>query len=279
MKQNSTPHQTTNLKLVLHALEQLPELKPGQPYYIPGLWNGGDSGFEPVQPGKYFADIITNMLSGNANEIRNPLQSSGNWTPDAVVYNLFIRLTTAYDHNNDGIVNTEPLENGFRETGTLLKATGLLPYIKKLGVNTLYLLPVTLTGSDDKKGSLGSPYAVKDPFAIDPMLDEPALGLSADILLKAFVEAAHLLNMRVLFEFVFRTASVDSNWIQDHPDWFYWISETGCATKYGPPHFSDEILHTIYEKVDKHDLNNLPAPEADYKKNVYLRSCRHPQEG
>jgi starch synthase (maltosyl-transferring) len=265
MKQNSAPPQTTNLKLVLHALEQLHELQPGQPYFIPRLWNGGNNGFEQVQPGKYFADIINNMFSGKASEISNPLRASGNWTPDAVVYNLFIRLTTAYDHNNDGIINTEPLENGFRETGSLLKAIGLLPYIKKLGVNTLYLLPVTLTGCDEKKGSLGSPYAVKDPFTIDPMLDEPALGLSADILLKAFVEAAHLLNMRVLFEFVFRTASVDNNWIQKHPDWFYWISESECATKYCPPHFSDEILNTIYEKVDKHDLKNLPSPEADYK--------------
>ncbi len=141
------------------------------------------------------------------------------------MYNLFIRLAAAFDHNSDGTISTAPLENGFRETGTLLKAIALLPYIKNLGANTIYLLPLTEIGSKVKKGSLGSPYAIKNPRKLDPLLNEPALGLSAEVLLKAFVEAAHLLDMHVVLEFVARTASVDSRWIKQNPEWFYWLKE------------------------------------------------------
>ncbi|MBM3163694.1 MAG: alpha-amylase [Chlorobi bacterium] len=255
--------QSTHLEALPRHLRQLRRLPVDQAYHVPQLWTTECTGTDSVQPGTYYAEIIEKMLELAARKPVNPLKGE-NWTRNAVVYNLFVRLTTAFDHNRDGSLGQEPLACGFRETGTLLKAIALLPYIASLGANTVYLLPLTAIGTAHRKGNLGSPYAVKDPFEIDPMLDEPALRLSAAFLLKAFVEAAHLLGMKVVFEFVFRTAAIDSRWVTSHPSWFYWLSDSVSDNRYGPPVFETQTLNTIYEKVDKHDHHSLPAPSPEY---------------
>ncbi len=255
--------QKTHLASLLHALKSLQSAETGSGYCVPGIWSGKESGTEQVNPASYFAHIIETILSKCENHA--PKESDGDWKNKAVVYNLFVRLAAAFDHNGDGSISTEPLSCGFRETGTLLKAIALLPYIKNLGANTIYLLPLTEIGIKSRKGSLGSPYAVKNPRKLDPLLAEPALGLSAEHLLKAFVEAAHILDMHVVMEFVFRTTSVDSTWIQEHPEWFYWLKENERTRNYGPPHFDQQTLNRIYEVVDRHELHNLPCPPAVYR--------------
>lgn len=255
--------QSTHLETLFDLLQKLPPLQENQLYHIPQLWTGDQGGSVAVQPGPFYAGIIGKIL--DQRKVSSPVTGADHlWSRSAVVYNMFVRLTTAFDHNRDQTVSLEPLACGFRETGTLLKAIALLPYIGSLGANTVYLLPVTSIGRANRKGNLGSPYAVKDPMEIDPMLDEPALGLTADFLLRAFVEAAHLLGMRVVFEFVFRTAAIDSRWVKSHPSWFYWLSGTADENSYGPPVFDTDTLNSIYEKVDKHDLCNLPAPSPEY---------------
>jgi len=254
--------QITHLASLLQALKTLDKPLPVSSYTVPGIWTG-KNGVEQVNPPEYFGHIIEEILN-NSTPLDSP-SDNVDWRKGAVVYNLFIRLTTAFDHNSDGTIDTEPLACGFRETGTLLKAIALLPYIKNLGANTVYILPLTEIGSQSKKGSLGSPYAVKNPRKLDPMLDEPALGLSAEILLKAFVEAAHLLDIHVVLEFVFRTASMDSSWIKAHPEWFYWIRDNESTRNYGPPHFDPDTLRWIHEVVERHEMHNLPAPSSEYR--------------
>jgi starch synthase (maltosyl-transferring) len=264
--------QTTHLALLLQALKSLNKPTPVATYRVPGIWTGQKNGIEQVNPQEYFTRIIERILEGC--DALKPQNEKTDWRPEAIVYNLFIRLTTAFDHNGDGTIGTDPLEYGFRETGTLLKAIALLPYIKNLGANTVYILPVTEIGSQNKKGSLGSPYAVKNPRKLDPMLDEPALGLSAEILLKAFVEAAHILEIHVVLEFVFRTASMDSSWIKNHPEWFYWLRDNESTRSYGPPHFDHDTLNRIHELVDRHEMHNLPAPSAEYREQFISQTVK-----
>ncbi len=255
--------QKTHLATLLHALKSLKSPECGSSYSVPAIWSGKKAATEQVNPAAYFGHIIENILNSHESLAQKP--KDDDWKNAAVVYNLFIRLATAFDHNGDGSISTEPLSCGFRETGTLLKAIALLPYIKNLGANTIYLLPLTEIGTASRKGSLGSPYAVKNPKKLDPLLSEPALGLSSEVLFKAFVEAAHILDMHVVLEFVFRTTAIDSSWITDHPEWFYWLKENEHTRNYGPPHFDQETLNRIYEVVDRHELQNLPAPPSAYR--------------
>jgi len=252
---------TSAIDLLLTRLKAL-QSSPAN-YQVPNLWNSEVTGATEHSPASWFIERIEAIQQSGNSTPHFALKE--NWHKSAVVYNLFVRFGTAFDHDGDGTISREPLSSGFRETGTLLKAIALLPYIKKLGAHTLYLLPLTEIGTANRKGSLGSPYAIKDPMKLDPKLAEPALDLSPETLLKAFVEAAHLLGMRVVLEFVFRTASTDSNWIENHPDWFYWLKEGVPSNSYGPPQFDQDTLNRIFSQVDRHELAYLPAPSEAFK--------------
>lgn len=142
-----------------------------------------------------------------------------------------------------------------------------------LGANTVHLLPITAIGRDGSKGTLGSPYAIRNPYELDENQCEPSLGLDVKTEFKAFVEAAHLLGLRVVVEFVFRTSAKDGDWIKEHPDWYYWIKDSvedrlvGSFNElqYGSPIFTEEELARIHRKVDGNDFGDLPSPHPEYK--------------
>jgi starch synthase (maltosyl-transferring) len=248
----------------------------GPDYRIPVLWSqsdhGGNERVTVVKAISFFLECIDAILSS---EDASPVQqaSGGEWTKDAVVYNMFVRLTTAWDHDGDGTVGIDDLPGGLRETGTFLKCIALLPHIKRMGCNTIHLLPITAIGKDGNKGTLGSPYAIRNPYELDQRLAEPFHGLGVEAEYAAFVEAAHRLGMRVVMEFVFRTASKDSDWIPEHPNWFYWIDESipdrdGDADHehgYGNPRFSAEELNVINLRVRRNDTSSLPPPGMAYR--------------
>ncbi len=258
-----------HLEIVLDALDRTRNSSASSPYYIPDIWQENKTGKRRVCPADYYGEILNTLVSRKPIPLSNPDATADEWTRNSLVYNMFVRLTTAFDHNVDGTIATDPLPCGFRETGTFLKSIALLPYLQRLGINTIYLLPVTIPGIKHRKGNLGSPYAIKNPYLIDPLLTEPALGLSAEKEFAAFMEAARYTGMRVVLEFVFRTTSVDSDWVTEHPDWYYWrrtTPENGTVpTAYAPPVFDQETLNTIFEKVDKHDLSALPEPSETFR--------------
>jgi glycosidase len=153
--------------------------------------------------------------------------------------------------------------DGWRCTGTFLKTILLLPYLKHLGINTLYVLPVFAPGQVHRKGSLGSVFAVRDLHALDPMLAEPLCALSAEEQFHAFVEACHHLGFKILCEFPLRTTSRDARWCTEHPEWYYWVRES--AGRLQPPSFTDEQLSIIRSKVHRKDWRDLPQPGEAYR--------------
>ena len=64
-----------------------------------------------------------------------------------------------------------------------------------------------------RKGSLGSPYAVKDYYSVNAHL-----GTLAD--LKHFVTAAHEQGMYVILDWVANHTAWDSNLVTEHPEWY-----------------------------------------------------------
>ena len=129
---------------------------------------------------------------------------------------MLIRTFTAWYHTE-----------GALSSGTFLKTISLLPYLKSLGVDIIYLLPIFEYSTRYKKGDLGSPYAIKNIYKLDKNLHDPLLGEYTESMLeiqfKAFVEACHILGIKVMVDFVFRTVSRDNDLLAEHPDWFYWI--------------------------------------------------------
>ncbi len=183
---------------------------------------------------------------------------------DRFLYCLLPRFSSAY--RQQGPHSTQ-ISSDWKSSGTFLKCLLMLPYLRSLGIDTIYLLPINRIGRVPRKGNAGSLYAIRDLLALDDSLSEDQLECSIDIQYAAFVEAAHALGMSVLMEFTLRTASRDCDWVQEHPEWFYWVYEQGNEdTLISPPHFSDSDLETIHHKVENQDFRHLPQPSEEYKR-------------
>jgi alpha-amylase len=88
-----------------------------------------------------------------------------------------------------------------------------LDRIQSSGADVLWLMPIYPLGSLDRKGSLGSPYAVRDYRAINP-----AFGDAGDF--RALVEAVHKRGMKLILDWVPNHTAPDHPWVQEHPDYY-----------------------------------------------------------
>jgi glycosidase len=101
----------------------------------------------------------------------------------------------------------------FTDEGTFRAAEKHLPRLKELGVDILWLMPINPIGQKNRKGKLGSPYAVRDYFGVNP-----EFGTLDD--LKHFVQAAHALGMYVILDWVANHTAWDNPLVQEHPEWY-----------------------------------------------------------
>jgi glycosidase len=101
----------------------------------------------------------------------------------------------------------------FTAEGTLRSAEKQLPRLKALGVGIVWLMPIHPIGKQQRKGELGSPYAVQDYYAVNP-----ELGTMADF--KQFVATAHKLGLYVILDWVANHTAWDNAMRKDHPDWY-----------------------------------------------------------
>lgn len=115
------------------------------------------------------------------------------WTRDAVLYQLNTRQ--------------------FTPEGTFKAAQAQLPRLAAMGVDIIWLMPIHPIGIENRKGSLGSPYAVRDYRAVNP-----ELGTEAE--LRAFVDEAHRLGLKVILDWVANHSAHDNPLTLSHPEWY-----------------------------------------------------------
>ena len=262
------------LQRVISRLEERAQA-PSPAYLVPGLWLDphGSLATQSVVPEEYFLQSLRRIVRSPRRKRVTDGDMPGDWGKNAIAYNLLVRYGAAFDHNGDGRIACDPLASGWRETGTFLKAITMLPYIRSLGCNTIHLLPITAIGQDGNKGDMGSAFAIRDPYALDEHLAEPALGLGVETEFAAFVEAAHHLGLRIVVEFVFRTAAKDVAWAKEHPEWLYWIRadvpdrQPGEKSEntYGAPLFTPDELRQIYDAVGNGRFGELLPPHQIYR--------------
>lgn len=283
---------TLTLQAIADELRALESEGEKLTYHVPCLWTpvGTAPVGEPraVNPYRFHLDHVQAILESEPavfpQSDRKSEDKIGDWVRDAIIYNVFVRLTTAYDHARDGVIGTPHAHDtasrtlnaqGVRESGTFLKTIALLGHIRSLGATAIHVLPVTAVGRFGNKGNLGSPYAIRNPYELEPTLADPLISADAATQFRGLVEACHRLGMRVIVELVFRTSSRDADWIPQHPDWFYWI-ERGVEDRppdaptddhryFGAPPFGDDALRDVNDKVASGDLSDLPQPPAWYR--------------
>jgi glycosidase len=101
----------------------------------------------------------------------------------------------------------------FTKEGTFRAAEKHLSRLKELGVDILWLMPIHEIGQKNRKGTLGSPYAVRDYYSVNP-----EFGNLDD--LKHFVTMAHEQEMYVILDWVANHTAWDSNLVSEHPEWY-----------------------------------------------------------
>ena len=117
----------------------------------------------------------------------------------------------------------------FSDKGDIEGVTQQLGRLKDLGVDILWMMPVNPISEIDRKGTLGSYYAVKDYTALNP-----ELGTLEQF--KEFVKKAHELGMKVIIDWVPNHSGRDNAWVTEHPEW-YVLDENG--EMYGPYDWTD----------------------------------------
>ena len=115
------------------------------------------------------------------------------WTKNATIYQINTRQ--------------------FTSEGTFRAAEAHLPRLKELGVDILWLMPIHEIGVKNRKGSLGSPYAVRDYYSVNT-----ELGTLDD--LKNFVDAVHAQGMYVILDWVANHTAWDNVLVDEHPEWY-----------------------------------------------------------
>ena len=102
----------------------------------------------------------------------------------------------------------------FGKNGTFSDVIPELDRIRDLGVDIVWFAPIHPIGEKARKGTLGSPYAIKDYRAINP-----EYGTMDD--LKKVVEEIHSRGMKCIIDVVYNHTSPDSVLRNEHPEWFY----------------------------------------------------------
>lgn len=116
------------------------------------------------------------------------------WSYSAVLYEMNIRQLTP--------------------EGTLRAAEKKLDFLREMGIDAIWLMPIYPIGEQGRKGSLGSYYSIRDYKDVNP-----EFGTMEDF--DSFVAKAHSLGMKVLLDWVANHTARDAKWLHTKPaDWY-----------------------------------------------------------
>jgi glycosidase len=101
-----------------------------------------------------------------------------------------------------------------------------LKRIRALGVDIIWLMPIHPIGETARKGTLGSPYAIRDYRAVNP-----EYGTLRD--LEELVADIHEHGMKCIIDVVYNHTSPDSVLAGEHPEWFYRKSDGSFGNHVG----------------------------------------------
>jgi cyclomaltodextrinase / maltogenic alpha-amylase / neopullulanase len=129
------------------------------------------------------ATVIFTQMPPPRDFSKDDARPSPDWVKDAVIYQIF--------------------ERQYSQKGDFNAITNDLDRLKNLGVTVLWLMPIHPIGKLKSKGTIGSPYAVQDFYAINP-----DYGTKEDF--KRLVAEAHKRGLKVIIDIVANHTAWDS---------------------------------------------------------------------
>jgi len=178
---------------------------------------------------------------------RETARPSREWVKDAVIYEIFPRQ--------------------YSSKGDFNGVTSDLDRLKELGVTVLWLMPIHPIGKEKAKGTIGSPYAVKDYYAINP-----DYGTKED--LKRLIGEAHRRGLKVIIDIVANHTAWDSVLMQNKS--FYTHNEKGeivppdpdwkdvADLNYDNPDLRKYMIEMLKMWIRDYDLDGFRCDVAGY---------------
>ncbi|HUQ30496.1 MAG TPA: alpha-amylase family glycosyl hydrolase [Pyrinomonadaceae bacterium] len=184
-------------------------------------------------------------------------RTSRSWVRDGVIYEIFPRA--------------------FSPRGDFNGVTARLDELNDVGVNILWLMPIHPIGQEKKKGTIGSPYAVRDYYAINP-----DYGTKED--LKRLVAEAHRRGMKVIIDIVANHTAWDSV-LMRQPD-FYTHDAAGkiippvpdwadvADLNYDNPRLRDYMIEMLKFWLKEYDLDGFRCDVAGFVPTDFWERAR-----
>ena len=172
----------------------------------------------------------------------------------------------------------------FTSEGTFRAAEAHLPRLKDLGVDILWIMPIHPIGEVNRKGPLGSPYAVKDYLGVNP-----EFGTLEDF--RHLVTAAHDLGMHVILDWVANHTAWDNHLVTDHPEWYlrdwkgdfcptpWWDWDDIIDFDYSSPGLRQYMTEALKYWVQETDIDGYRCDVAGFVPTDFWETARAELDG
>jgi glycosidase len=167
----------------------------------------------------------------------------------------------------------------FSASGSFSGVTEQLERIKALGADILWLMPIHPIGEKNKKGKLGSPYAVKDYLAINP-----EFGNEEDF--RTLVKKAHELSLKVIIDWVPNHSAWDNPLVESNPQWYakdykgdfrpspWWDWSDIIEFDYSQVGLREYMIAAMKYWVETFDIDGFRCDVAGYVPNDFWQQAR-----
>lgn len=164
----------------------------------------------------------------------------------------------------------------YTKEGTFAAFSQHLERLKEMGVQTLWFMPINPISQKDRKGLLGSYYAIANYTAINP-----EFGTLADW--KTLVQKAHSMGFKVIIDWVPNHTGADHYWLTQHPDFFVKDS-TGKPVSpfdwtdtrklnYANREMVDSMINAMKYWLTATDIDGFRCDVAGEVPDVFWRRC------
>jgi alpha-amylase len=188
-----------------------------------------------------------------------------------VLFAAAISVQAQTNHAATGSIDGHPawIEQGniyevnvrqYTPEGTFKAFEKSLPRLKQMGAQTLWFMPINPISVKDRKGRLGSYYAVASYVAVNP-----EFGTMDDW--KSLVKKAHSMGFKVILDWVPNHTGADHYWLTTHPD-FYVKDKNGQALSpydwtdtrklnYNNPEMADSMIADMKFWIRESDIDGF----------------------
>lgn len=143
------------------------------------------------------------------------------WSDTAIIYEVNVR-----QYSNEG---------------TFAAFEGELERLKEMGVNTLWFMPIYSISEENRKGTLGSYYAIQDYKSVNS-----EFGNMEDF--TALVSKAHDMGFKVILDWVANHTGWDHTWITEHPEYYLKDAEGNIISPIGQDW--DDVAQLDFNNTD-----------------------------